>query len=951
MFRGDIADERSGSGASSTNRPAFRLLKAALASSVGLLALHAAPAWGQQAAAESVAPPADTATDRRDEEETVVVTGSLFRGIESQSNLITFETGEELLRRGASSATDVLQAIAQNQPATVSATSIGAGTGFASYANLRSLGSANTLVLFNGRRVVNNPYQSQGVDLNAIPINLIERVETLSDGASSIYGSDAVAGVINFITRRELTGFHANANVLVPEEQGGGQRYAGSIAAGFGSLDEQGWNIYFGATYRRVETLRQADRDFAETYFLPEFGVNRLNAGTFPANYSQGSLSGNPTRAAGCQPPFSLPNGATLCGSDAGVYADAIPEEADYSALAHGVLDLGSATMTAEYFWSRAEIVSRIAPENLLNLVMCPRRSTVAGSCTNMTAELNPYFPGNGLVPAVAGLNRNAAVTVSTRFVPLGPLTVSPQTDTDRAMLQLDGEIGTRWTYSLWGMRSTSVVRLSFLNGSVVNYNVVRDGFTGANNAPFINPFGDNTAAALAFVNSNTIDGVVQRADSTLWMGGGQIAGELFQLPGGPARVALAVDYRDDEAGFVNAPALTGAIGTGLDTSRDVSGDRQAYSVTGEVNIPIVDMLTIDAALRYDHYSDFGSTVNPKLLVTFRPLSWVELHGSYSTGFRAPTLYNLFAPTTYPISRVRNNDPLLCTGGVVQAGGLAPRDCNIQYPTQNGGNADLDPERSSTYALGVVLRPLPRLRLQVDYWHYRLRDTIALLNESAIFADPGKYSSLIVRCSQVVNPTSLGLTNCNNASGNPIAYVIQTLQNLGDTTTSGVDVNLSWRSGEGELGSFWATYRGTIVTEYRFQREPEGPFFSRLDQYFDGFPVFEYSHYASVGWTRGPYSLQLSNRYLSGYTDCNAQCIGTSAAAQALYRNVGSYSTWDVGLTIRASERMNFTARVVNALDADPPFTNKTQGLGTGYDERYTDPTGRAFYFGVNVNF
>lgn len=170
--------------------------------------------------------------------EEIVVTGSLIKRTEVSSQLVTAIAAEEIARRGATNATDILSAVAQNQPIEVPNSFMAAGTGLASYASLRSLGSESTLVLFNGRRIVNNPYKNKAVDLNTVPIALIDRVDVLSDGASSIYGSDAIAGVINFITHDEMQGVRLSANTLQPEEPGG-EAYSGSATVGFGSLADR----------------------------------------------------------------------------------------------------------------------------------------------------------------------------------------------------------------------------------------------------------------------------------------------------------------------------------------------------------------------------------------------------------------------------------------------------------------------------------------------------------------------------------------------------------------------------------------------------------------------------------------------------------------------------------------------------------------------------------------
>src|SRR5918995_2235839 len=218
----------------------------------------------------------------------IVVTGSLIkRAVGDVAQPVTTLQAEDLINSGATNAEQIMQQIAQNQSLNVSNINIGANTGGGAYANLRALGSSRTLVLVNGKRVVNNPFQTIGVDLNTLPTSLIERVEVLTDGGSATYGTDAIAGVMNFITKRELRGLELSATASIPEASGGGELYLLSAAGGLGSLDADGWNAHLGVSWREAQELPGTARDFSSSGFVPERGVNRLNTTTFPANYSQ----------------------------------------------------------------------------------------------------------------------------------------------------------------------------------------------------------------------------------------------------------------------------------------------------------------------------------------------------------------------------------------------------------------------------------------------------------------------------------------------------------------------------------------------------------------------------------------------------------------------------------------------------------------------------------------
>ena len=218
----------------------------------------------------------------------VEITGSLIRRIEGEtSQPITVLKASDLEKAGVTNAEQALQFVAQNQGATTSSQSAGVSNGGAAYANLRSLGDGRTLVLLNGKRIVNNPYSALSVDLNTIPLVAIDRIEVLADGASATYGTDAIAGVVNFITRKEYQGFNIGANYQVPQESGG-KMYILDAGGGYGSLNSDGWNVYGGVTYRKQDPLAATQRDFSKTAYLPNRGFDKTSPTTFPANYSQG---------------------------------------------------------------------------------------------------------------------------------------------------------------------------------------------------------------------------------------------------------------------------------------------------------------------------------------------------------------------------------------------------------------------------------------------------------------------------------------------------------------------------------------------------------------------------------------------------------------------------------------------------------------------------------------
>jgi len=883
---------------------------------------------------------ADAHSLSREAIETVVVTGSLIKRTETSSQSVTAISADEIALRAATNASEILDAVSQNLPVEVSNSFPAAGTAMASYASLRSLGSESTLVLFGGRRIVNSPYLNKAVDLNTVPTALVSQVDVLSDGASSIYGSDAIAGVINFIPRDEMQGLELSANTLQPEDAGG-QSYSGTATVGFGSLAADGWNFYVGGAWRERERIRMTERDFASTYYLPEHNVDRTGAQTFPGNLVQTNPPPTPALIANpyfpdCAPPRSVRVGS-LCRHDPAAEVNAQNPEQQLSALAKLTGRFGEHEASLEYWWAQSTINSRITAQPVSSLSIAPA---------------SPYYPGNGITPAVPGLDTTRPAQLEMRVNPVGLRETESINDTDRILAEIEGDVA-GWNYQLYALHSTSAVEIDALDG-IVSAQGLADGIAGANGAPFLNPFGEQSAAGTQYLRDIQIHDTMQKAEGTLTMGGLQLGRKLFDLPAGTVASALALEYGTEEAEFRNNPGLLAvpATITGFSaTAQDVKADRGRYSATAEIIVPIVQRLEADVSVRYDHYDDFGGTVNPKILLTWEAIDDVlNLHGSYNTGFRAPTLFELFRPQQIGGNTPKQNDPILCPGGVVNTalGGIALRDCNNQFNGLLGANPHLEPVESEAYAAGLDWHVMDRLAVGLDYWEYEVDKTLGVLAPTAIFADLDRFGSSIVRCNEAP-PEFFVATGClAGAPGNPIAYINQFSENIGKIKTSGVDFTLNWSHDIGP-GTLSLDYRGTYVNEYEFQRFPGDVFISKLGVYVDGSPVIRYSHYATLAWDQASWGAQLQNRHLGGYVDFN-NGLGRDHS-YPFYNEVDHYSVWNLALSYKPGDTWRVTALIKNVFDEDPPLTNKLGGLATGYDERFTDPTGRAYSLTFSVSF
>lgn len=905
--------------------------------------------------------------------ERIEITGSLIRRLDGETSLPTVRLRtEELQRSGATNAESIVTFITQQQGGTVTSGSVSGTNGAASYANLRSLGAGRTLVLLNGRRVVNNPFAAAAVDLNTLPVSAVERIDTLPDGASAIYGTDAISGVINFVTRRSYTGVTLDAQAQVPEG-GGAEVYTGGLLGGIGNLASQGWNVYLGLNYRDQKPMFGTERDFMASSYQPARGFNGTSPTTFPANYTQGTaITANPSLATGCQPPTSISvpeaNGTFIrCFADTQAFTQVVPIQQQWGAFLKGSLALGSDHMASfEYFKTQNKVSTQIAPSPEGGLTMTP---------------LSPFFPGNGTTPANtnAAFNPAANISVSWRTTVLGPRRGEQINDTQRAVAGIEGTLFD-WDYSSSLVWSNSKVTNEFLNGYPAT-NPLRRGVEGCavalvagvcpagqaltfNGAPvYLNPFGDQTATGLAYMQANTVLGQVQDGEGTLQSLQASASRPIFDLPGGKATLALAAEGRKEEMVYrTNIPLVSQAASSGLAGSGAIrEGDRDITAVGAELALPIVKQFELTLSLRSDRYSDFGTSTNPKISFKATPLPELVLRGSYNEGFSAPSLSDLYAPNATTFTGNRYNDPLLCPGGVVNTagGGVASRDCGIQFQRLQGGNTGLNAEKSKAWTIGFVAQPLPSLTVGMDYWWYHVKDSISTIGDASIFADPAKYASFFVRCSQAPAARAAAIGACQIPGGDPLAYVLDTNQNLGDVKTEGVDVSLAWQSGATSLGRFGASINGSYVTKYAFQVEPGGPWFNPLGQWSPQFvtagtsggTVLRYQQTTAFTWDTPMVSTRLAHRYKSKYRDQNSQGAPFNVAPFNT-NTVEAYHLWDVSVVLKPMKGLTLGVGVLNLLDTDPPFSNQTARFqARGYDDRYSDPRGRTWQVSGRYEF
>lgn len=877
----------------------------------------------------------------------VEITGSLIRRSQSETALpVTTINFSELEKLGVTTAEQAVSFIAENQSAQGTSGAVGASTGGASYADLRGLGPQRTLVLVNGQRMVANPNAGLAVDLNSIPMVAIDRIEVLRDGASAIYGSDAIAGVINIIMRKEYQGINVSGQAELPQESGG-KRYSASIQGGYGSLAQQGFNVFGGFSYTKQDVLKLTDRDYSASSFILPKGVVGGSGTAFPANYSQvvngvtTVSSANPT-SPNCTPPSTLPISATgaprtnTCRQDTNRYVDNIPEQDLWSFFGKGSLALGADHVASiEYLRTYNEVLTNVAPTPLTSLTM---------------PAASPFYPGNGVTPITnPNLVTTAPISLGWRTIDAGTRQQRHENTTQRVLGAIEGTVA-GWSYKADAFYSDSEVKQIFTDG-YVNRSRVLAGLQGTNGTPWLNPFGAQSAAGLGYLTSTKILGEVSKAEGTLWGGGVTASNEIFNLPAGPVSMAVGLNYLSDElTNTYDFSLIRNAQSSGLELATNTEGDRNVWGAVVEFSIPVIKNLDLSLAVRYDDYNDVGSTTNPKVGVRYQALNNLLLRGSYNTGFRAPSMFDLYQSPAVTFTANSYDDPVLCPNGVPVAGADLNRDCGQQFQRKYGGNVNTQPEESTAFTLGFVFDVMQNLSFSVDYWNQEVTGLIGTFPDSAVFAAPAANAAKYVRCSQLSAAERPEITQCNVPSTvDPLAYVYTPTDNLGDMKAQGFDLSVQWRGDATEWGRFGINLSGTYVTKFEQQLEKNGEWYNPLGRYSGelDFPVFRWQSVASVNWAMGAWSATLANRYRSGYRDAN------EAAVVAPYddNTVGAYSVWDLVGSWSGVKGLTLSAGVINLFNETPPFSNQGSTFQQGYDPRFTNSLDRRWLLRASYEF
>ena len=988
----------------------FSKLKMSAAPIVMGIALVSAPAFAQDAPADEGAATSD---------DTIVVTGSILRRTDTETpSPVTVLSSETLQERGINTVSDAVQRLSANGAGTITQ-GWNTGFNFASGANapaLRGLTVQATLSISDGLRMAPYPLADDGqrnfVDLNTIPNAVVDRIEVLRDGASSTYGADAIAGVINIITKKEIQGLHLGGSVGVSQRGDAGEQRV-DVTWGYGDLADQGFNFYVSGEYQKQDALYARDRGYpfntqdwtgvcgASGSCLPNLNWNGYTPedGSFNGLISipgvtlvrPGSAT-NPLTgagrfeflnpAAGCRGYNMHQNiGTSTTAPLAGVCE--VDFQNDYIMLQPDIERKGlTARFTANvgdnaqiyaianYYQTKSHASftplgfngTPTPPNNgalaynvMLPVYVCNTGVGTADGlntgCDATNGVLNPYNPyaaGGQTAQAFIRSTRGRTVDTSSRAL--------------RGVLGIDGSFGDDWRYS--ANFTASEVRLK---RSQENYYI---------------PQRIMDAVARGQINFNDLEatpddvwdfiGPRQQTTSVsqLWQVQATIAKDLFELPGGPLQAAVGVSYRDES---IDAPSANpGTLGNQYDryysiNSVGTAGSRNVKSAFFELSAPIIDQLELGASGRYDDYSTGQSNFSPKLSLKFTPIPQVAIRGTFSKGFRIPSFNESFGlPTTGYVTRTVN-----CTtfaAFCAAHGNNAYATGNYSLGLTQVGNPDLDPEKSTAFTAGVIFEPIRNVSLTVDFWHIKVKNLITGVTDTSA-AEAAYYAN-----NGVVNIPGITVLPGQPDPAFPnalpvIGFIQSSFTNQDQQTVSGIDFGARASLPIGSSLTWRTDFDASYMLKYELKTDAgdvlryDGTLSPCNITSCSGSPKWRATWQNTLEF--GDTAVSLTAYYTKGYDtasidfggikgDCAfnaANGTSTHAYLDGTPVNCKTKDIWNLDLTVsqKIGDKFTVYANVLNLLDTKPPFDpDSAYGL-FGFNPAWAGPNILGRYFRIGA--
>jgi iron complex outermembrane receptor protein len=867
----------------------------------------------------------------------VVITGTSIRGVAPVGSSLISLGRADIESSTAATTTQIIREIPQifNFGVTDSARNQAGGAGNIAYGNsinIRGIGPYATLTLLNSRRAVNQGTLGANFDPSIIPAIALQRIEIIADGASAIYGSDAVSGVANLILRRNYDG------VGVEAQYGVGENYHDFTVSGIFGMRWETGRFTVAAQHAYRSAINGIHRDIYASDLRDRGGsdyrVTQCNPGTIQIGATTYAIP------IGGATPTNLVAG-TINRCDNVKVTDIQPQQELNSATFTFDQDLGdSVHFFADGLYSRRDAF---------------RRSAVAQQ-TLVVPTTNAFFvaPAGAVLPLCPA---SAGVAAGTRcenvlfsFANIfGPTALTDiQSDTWQLSGGFDVDLWSDWNLNVYVTRGENHDHVFTVGNGTDTANLAA-ALRSSTPATAFNPFGTTTNS------QSVIDSIFDNLTDTdgrtwMWDTGARVGGPLFALPGGEVKLALGAEYYDMR---LRTGQIRGRAGAQTGTDQRLS--RNVTSGYAELLIPIFgpenatggfERLEIDAAVRYDDYSDVGSTTNPKFGINWEPIRGLKFHGSYGTSFRAPLLTQIVSASGSQLFIQNYFDPTANGGAGATVRGVA----------QSGGNLGLVPETAETWSFGVDYAPSwrPGMLVTLNYFDIVYEGQIqGYLSNLNVLRQEALFSSIILRGAaaqtQIASLVAAGLTVNGGSVAEALAapvFVDGRNNNLGTTIANGIDFGLVFPWTIGENDRFRFTLRGTRFFHYKVALTPGGQINEQLNNI--DFPL-KFRARGSINWEHGPASLTVFANYQNGYNNTfftPAQHIDSNTTIDLAF-------SYDLSDALGSGHDVSFGIDVTNLFDTDPPFADiaPTNNGGGGFDPTNASLVGRVISASLRFNF
>jgi iron complex outermembrane receptor protein len=958
----------------------YRTIHGLMVASAAAATLVAGSAGAQQVSASSP------------ELQEIVVTGSLIKRTDTETpSPVQVITAEDLKNSGYTTVADVLRTLSANGSGTLNQ---GFGQAFAAGASgiaLRGLSVGDTLTLIDGQRMVAYPLSDDGersfVDVTAIPINAVEGIDVVKDGASALYGADAIAGVVNVKLKKSYVGSEFTTEAGT-SQFGDGTTEHGAGIWGMGDLASDGYNVYVAVDWHHTDKILGANRDdaFATTNWssLPG-GVNTqpgavatrpggINASNLVYPDSVSGYLVNPTTGAvsgflpGCDQASQSANKCTF--AFPGTIQSPTTQINLLTRFTKSLANDWTATVTGSVFDSSAQQIAASSFGHAFS-----NTGQEQGSIVNIT-----FSPGKlaGTVvypvislPGTSPLNPTGATqNLVYSFPDVGPEQVDVDTITYRlfgdvngkaAGWDIHGDVGVMYasmTQKILGELLPGVAQADINNGSYV------PGVSTNGQALFAPEESDHPSSTLGVVDLNG-----QR--------------DLFDMPGGPLVLALGGQYIHKALNAQNPPSVVSGLQEGSIAFAVGSQDDTAGFI--ELGGKPIKQLEVDLSGRYDRYDTYGGSATPRVGIKFTPIDEFALRGTWGKGFRAPSIAES-GTAGLAFGQGNTNDPVLCPGGVANVKGTFNALCAYPAVGVAASNPALKAVTSTNATFGVIFEPIKALSVSVDWYHIELKnDIISASSAGGFYVDSIELvrgpPATLAECT-ATTPKGVPCPTVNVATpvGYP-SYTVVPYVNAGSTKTSGFDLDFKSKFDVGDFGRLRAELNYTYITQYELVANGEtfdlagthGP------QSISGDTGNPKSRaVASLTWDLGPFTSTLSVNYQSsfsitdpssGYNTCLQALQGRSPSAYGSaispsvttlpsqwypYCSVGHFTSANLYAAYQASEHLQVHGSITNLFGSVPPVDLQTYGGGAELAYSTLDQdgaVGRFFLVGATYKF